>query len=50
MDKKEFIEYLNSLPDDITILASEVNQYGCMNIYLFNEHKDDDFLSWYFGP
>lgn len=50
MNKKELLEYVQSLPDNATILSSKKNEYGCIDIKIFEEKKSEDFLEWYLGP
>lgn len=50
MNKEELIKYIMSLPDDATIAVSDKNEYGCIDVKIFDEKKSDDFLEWYFGP
>jgi hypothetical protein len=48
--KKELIEKIEELPDDIQIFIDEHMPYDAIDIRIFKEPKDNEFLRWYFGP
>ncbi|WP_312286859.1 hypothetical protein [Terrisporobacter sp.] len=54
MNKKEFIEYIENLPDDITILTNKdgtfKDKHDRLDIIIFTEKKDMEFLRWYLAP
>lgn len=54
MNKQEFIEYLKSLPEDITILMNRdgklEDEYNILDIIIFTEKKSKEFLEWFLAP
>ncbi|HSQ89781.1 hypothetical protein [Romboutsia sp.] len=53
MNKQELIEYLKSLPDNITILANKngnIDKYGKLDLIIFTEKKNEEFIGWYLAP
>lgn len=46
--KRELLERISSMPDDTDIFLVE-SPYGVLDIKVFTEPKDDEFLEWYFG-
>lgn len=54
MNKKELIEYLETLPDDITILMNRngtlEDEYKTLDVIIFTEKKSREFLEWYLAP
>lgn len=54
MDKKEFIKYIESLPDNITILINKdgslEDKYNRLDMIVFTEKKSKEFLQWYLAP
>lgn len=53
MNRDELIEYLKSLPKDITILSNSnelIDENGRLDIIIFNEYKDVEFLKCFLSP
>lgn len=60
MDKKELIERLNSLPDDICILYNDkpierykngkLEKHEMLDLFIFSEKKDSEFINWFLQP
>lgn len=54
MNKQKLIEYLKSLPDDITILSNAngelEDKYKELDVIIFTEKKSKEFLNWYLMP
>lgn len=48
--KEKLIKYIEQLPDDIQVFKREGDEYDVVQILLFTKPKDDEFLTWYFGP
>ena len=46
--KRELLERISSMPDDTDIFLVE-SPYGVLDVKVFTEPKDDEFLEWYFG-
>ena len=46
--KRELLERISSMPDGTDIFLVE-SPYGVLDIKVFAEPKDDEFLEWYFG-
>lgn len=54
MNKKELIEYIETLPDDTTILMNRngklEDEYKILDVIIFTEKKSKEFLEWYLVP
>lgn len=54
MNKKELIEYLETLPEDMTILMNRdgilEDGYNILDVVIFTEKKSKEFLEWYLTP
>lgn len=50
MSKRELIEFIEELPDDLIYFTTEANEHDAIDIKVFTKPKSEDFLSWYFGP
>ena len=46
--KQELLNRISSMPDDTDMFIVE-GSYGVLDIKVFTEPKDDEFLEWYFG-
>ena len=49
MTKKELIERIEELPDDLEAFEAKDGGYGDIDIRIFTEPKTKEFYDWYFG-
>mgnify|MGYP000846037423 CR=1 FL=1 len=49
MCKNDLLKWAYELPDDIQIFRTAKDSYDCVNIKIFIQPKDQEFLEWYFG-
>lgn len=60
MNKKDMIEYLESLPDDITILYGKRNietiengiesEHKFLDVMIFENNESKEFIEWFLMP
>lgn len=49
MNKEKLIEAIEEMPDNIQVFVSNM-AYDVVDIKIFLVPKDEEFVSWYFGP
>lgn len=50
MNKEKFIEWLNKQPNDIQIFMTQEGELKCVDIKIFTEYKNNEWLEEYFRP